>query len=192
MAALLVLVLTLAFALVVRRIVHRREAEAAAAAAGDAARRRGHGMKPTTSTSGLVPSLCFVRPDLEDGRGGALHLLATAAVEQGYARESFVDAVVEREASFPTGLPLPLPVAIPHADARHILKPGTGGPGARDAAPLRGDGQQDAHVEAGFVLMLLVDDPVEQVALLGRLIAALRRPDLGEVLLDGLSRSLQS
>jgi hypothetical protein len=41
-------------------------------------------------------------------------------------------------------------------------------------------------VEAGFVLMLLVNEPGEQVALLGRLIAALRRPDLGEVLLDGV------
>jgi galactitol PTS system EIIA component len=144
-------------------------------------------MKPATSTSGLVPSLCFVRPDLEDGRDGALRLLATAAVEQGYARESFVDAVVEREASFPTGLPLPLPVAIPHADASHILKPGLAA--LVPATPLRfGEmGSRTRTVEAGFVLMLLVNEPGEQVALLGRLIAALRRPDLGEVLLDGVT-----
>jgi galactitol PTS system EIIA component len=114
-------------------------------------------MKPATSTSGLVPSLCFVRPDLEDGRDGALRLLATAAVEQGYARESFVDAVVEREASFPTGLPLPLPVAIPHADASHILKPGLAA--LVPATPLRfGEmGSRTRTVEAGFVLMLLVN-----------------------------------
>jgi len=143
-------------------------------------------MKPTTSTSGLVPSLCFVRPDLEGGREGALHLLATAAVEQGYARESFVEAVIAREAAFPTGLPLPVPVAIPHADARHILKPGMAA--LVPQAPLRfGEmGSKVRTIDAQFVLMLLVDDPSQQVALLGRLIAALRRPDLGEVLLAGV------
>jgi hypothetical protein len=43
-------------------------------------------------------------------------------------------------------------------------------------------------VEAELVLMLLVDHPSEQVALLGKLIAALRRPDLREVLLDGVEQ----
>ena len=143
-------------------------------------------MTPATSRSGLVPSLCFVRPEHEPGSEGALRLLATAAVEQGYARESFVDAVVEREATFPTGLPLPLPVAIPHADARHILKPGMAA--LVPEAPLSfGEmGSKVRTVDAQFVLMLLVDDPSQQVALLGRLIAALRRPDLGEVLLAGV------
>lgn len=143
-------------------------------------------MTPATSRSGLVPSLCFVRPGLEPGSEAALRLLATAAVEQGYARESFVDAVVEREATFPTGLPLPVPVAIPHADARHIHKPGMAA--LVPQAPVRfGEmGSKVRTVDAQFVLMLLVDDPSQQVALLGRLIAALRRPDLDEVLLAGV------
>lgn len=143
-------------------------------------------MTSATSRSGLVPSLCFVRPEHEAGSAGALRLLATAAVEQGYAHESFVDAVLEREATFPTGLPLPVPVAIPHADARHIVKPGLAA--LVPQAPLRfGEmGSKTRTVDARFVLMLLVDDPGQQVTLLGRLIAALRRPDLGEVLLDGV------
>jgi PTS system galactitol-specific IIA component len=143
-------------------------------------------MTPATSRSGLVPSLCFVRPAHEAGSEGALRLLATAAVEQGYARESFVEALVEREATFPTGLPLPLPVAIPHADARHILKPGMAA--LVPQAPLRfGEmGSKVRTVDVHFVLMLLVNDPSQQVTLLGRLIGALRRPDLGEVLLAGV------
>jgi hypothetical protein len=48
-------------------------------------------------------------------------------------------------------------------------------------------GSRTRTVEAGFVLMLLVNEPGEQVALLGRLIAALRRPDLEKVLLDGVA-----
>jgi PTS system galactitol-specific IIA component len=118
--------------------------------------------------------------------GVAQRLLAGAAVEQGYARASFVDAVLEREVSFPTGLPLPVPVAIPHADARHILRPGMAALVPQAPLTFGEMGGKVRTVEAQFVLMLLVDQPSEQVVLLGRLIAALRRPDLGEVLLDGL------
>jgi len=42
----------------------------------------------------------------------------------GYVRETYKEALKEREANYPTALPVePYPVAIPHADAQHIINP---------------------------------------------------------------------
>ena len=43
----------------------------------------------------LVPELCFVGVEVADGED-ALRLLASAAVEKGFAHESFIEAVVGR------------------------------------------------------------------------------------------------
>ena len=42
----------------------------------------------------------------------------------GYVKDTFAEAIKTREAKFPTALPVePYPVAIPHADPQHIIKP---------------------------------------------------------------------
>ena len=42
----------------------------------------------------------------------------------GYVRETYKEALKAREANYPTALPVePYPVAIPHADAQHIITP---------------------------------------------------------------------
>lgn len=42
----------------------------------------------------------------------------------GYVKKSFLNAVIEREKQFPTGLPtLPISVAIPHTDPEHCVQP---------------------------------------------------------------------
>lgn len=137
------------------------------------------------TTPALVPELCFVGVDVADG-AEALRLLASAAVEHGFAAESFIDAVVLRERSYPTGLPLPTPVAIPHADAEHVLRPAMAGLVPTHPLTFGELGGQDRTVEAELVLMLLVTDPEAQVNLLGRLITVLRAPDLGTTLLGEL------
>lgn len=50
--------------------------------------------------------------------------MAAKLVDLGYVKETFADAIKTREANFPTALPVePFPVAIPHADPQHIIKP---------------------------------------------------------------------
>jgi PTS system galactitol-specific IIA component len=138
----------------------------------------------SSSTAGLPPrfqaSLCFMRPDVTTGVE-AIRLLASAAVDQGFAHASFVDAVVEREREHPTGLPVPTPVAIPHADAHHILRPALAALVPSQPLLFGEMGSRDRTVEAELVVMMLVSDPQGQVPLLGRLLGVLRRPDLGEV-----------
>lgn len=40
----------------------------------------------------------------------------------GYVKDSWTEALSAREAAYPTGLPVPGGVAIPHTDASHVLK----------------------------------------------------------------------
>ncbi|MGI5951306.1 MAG: PTS sugar transporter subunit IIA [Brooklawnia sp.] len=44
----------------------------------------------------------------------AIELLASAAIEAGFATDEFTTAILAREAEYPTGLPTAVPVAIPH------------------------------------------------------------------------------
>lgn len=45
-------------------------------------------------------------------------------MEKGYVKDSWLDAITERERNFATGLQFEsIPVAIPHVDPQHIIKP---------------------------------------------------------------------
>lgn len=135
-------------------------------------------MTDPTHEAALQPSLCFVRPSGVTDADSALRLLAEAAVEQGYAEPSFVAAVLAREAEFPTGLPLPVPTAIPHTDAVHVRRRALAALVPREPLVFAEMGGSERTVDVRFVLMLLVDDPGHQVALLGRVLKVLQTSEL--------------
>lgn len=50
--------------------------------------------------------------------------LSTILLEKGYVKESWLQAITDRERDFPTGLMFEtIGVAIPHVDPQHIVKP---------------------------------------------------------------------
>lgn len=52
-----------------------------------------------------------------------IRTLGELLFDQGYVHETFIDAVIEREKVFATGLPTPeIQVAIPHADVEHVKR----------------------------------------------------------------------
>ncbi len=70
-----------------------------------------------TSASLVVPKL-----HVETSTEG-IEALGSLLFEQGYVRELFIQAVIDREQVFATGLPTPeVQVAIPHADVEHVRK----------------------------------------------------------------------
>ena len=53
-----------------------------------------------------------------------LTLLANRLFQAGYVRESYLQAVLDRERQFPTGLrTAEVAVALPHTEKEHVLKP---------------------------------------------------------------------
>lgn len=76
--------------------------------------------------SGLIvyPSLCWIgtAKNWEE----VLHYFADLAMKNGFAKAGFDDALIQREKEFPTGLPMEIPIAIPHAYPEYINQPGIG------------------------------------------------------------------
>ncbi|MBI9105781.1 MAG: PTS sugar transporter subunit IIA [Spirochaetales bacterium] len=51
----------------------------------------------------------------------ALELMAERLTSLGYVKESFKEAILDREANYPSGLPMEdIKIAIPHTDADHV------------------------------------------------------------------------
>lgn len=107
-----------------------------------------------------------------------LEKLATRAFEKGYVRDTFLNAVLERESLYPTALPTPvLKVAVPHAtDRSHVIKP------VIILAKLKypvlfkemGEGINDVPVDVVF--MLAVNGPKEQLTILQKVVGLFSNP----------------
>jgi PTS system galactitol-specific IIA component len=129
--------------------------------------------------STVTADLTLVRPDVSDSTS-LLRLMAEQAHRAGLVRDTFADAVVEREARFPTGLPTAVPAAIPHTDATHVVGAGLVVALLADPVEFVEMGSTDRTVRATLVVMLLVQDPAEQVTALGEVIAMLQDPGLAD------------
>jgi galactitol PTS system EIIA component len=131
----------------------------------------------------VVAALSLVRPPLSSATD-VLRAVAALALEHGYVAPSFADALVAREASHPTGLPTHVPVAIPHTDVEHVVRPALAAVLLDPPVPFGEMGGLGGDVAVRLVVVLMVTDPAGQVGLLSRLITALRQPTLGEALAD--------
>lgn len=105
-----------------------------------------------------------------------LEALGMRAQEAGWATPAFTSALLERERAYPTGLPTPVSVAIPHADAEHVLRPGLGIATLRNPVSFGEMGGSGERVDARVVVLILVTNPQEQVELLTRLISLFQQP----------------
>ena len=100
--------------------------------------------------------------------------LADTFIAQGFVKESYREAIFEREADFPTGIALERhAVAIPHCDAIHALKP--------VIYFIRPDHSvkfnrpnEDGTVEAEIIIALVVTDPQDQLVVLRKLFGKLQ------------------
>lgn len=106
----------------------------------------------------------------------AIRHLGARMTEYGYVRETFVDAVIEREKTFPTGLPTPIPVAIPHTDAVHCCQPAIAVGVLTRPVTFGEMGNPQGKVDAKAIFLLSITDPSQQVIWLQKLVEAFHRP----------------
>lgn len=97
-------------------------------------------------------------------RAQVLTALAGRVVEAGFALPSLPAAVLARENAYPTGLPTPVPAAIPHTDPAHVLQPGLAVASLAEPVEfgLMG-GSAGERLAVRLVVLLCVSDPVGQV-----------------------------
>jgi PTS system galactitol-specific IIA component len=99
----------------------------------------------------------------------ALKKLAGRMCENGYVKESFANAILEREKVFPTGLPTEgFGVAIPHTDVEHVNKPGIALGILQNPVKfnMMGDCDPDNLIDVKVLFMLAIKEPHMQLKLL--------------------------
>lgn len=101
----------------------------------------------------------------------SLQIMGKHLVHLGYVKESFVPAVIEREKRFPTGLPIVgCPVAIPHTDAEHCIKPGIALAILKSPVSFIEMGSNGRTLPVKLIFMLSLPNPDIQVKALQELI----------------------
>jgi PTS system galactitol-specific IIA component len=107
----------------------------------------------------------------------ALERIATRGFAEGFVEESWLAAVVAREKEFPTGLPTPIPVAIPHTDSVHVKVDGIGFFRLEHPVTFGEMGSIGKEIEVSIIIPLLITDSKDQVDLLSSVINAVQDLD---------------
>ena len=110
--------------------------------------------------------------------------LGGAFIENGYAHESYIDALIAREKEFPTGLDVNgIGVAIPHTDVSLVKKPGLAIAVLKQPVDFIQMGSDDDIVKVQLIFMLAVVDPSAHLERLQRILQVIQDTEVLEKLL---------
>ncbi|QCR36813.1 PTS galactitol transporter subunit IIA [Nissabacter sp. SGAir0207] len=114
----------------------------------------------------------------------ALRHIGQQMLAQGVVKASYPEALLAREAEFPTGIALERhAVAIPHCSAEHACRPALYL--IRPTAPVPFQQADDACLVAvSLIIALIVTDPQQQLVLLRTLFSQLQEPGFLDALLS--------
>lgn len=99
-------------------------------------------------------------------------------LELGYVSEGYLASIEEREANYPTALPVePYPIAIPHTEAAAILHPFIAPVRLAKTIPWGNMADPDEKLDVKLVFMLGFRDPGAHIELLQILMYNFQDPD---------------
>lgn len=104
--------------------------------------------------------------------------------QDGYVKNTYVQALKDREKIFPTGLETPyVNIAIPHTDASHVLKPVISVITLKQ--PIKFEtmgGNEGDYIHVKIILLLAINDPKNHLNVLQKLIFMLSTPEMEKLL----------
>lgn len=120
----------------------------------------------------------------------ALAHIGEEMLARGVVHDTYPQALLEREALFPTGIALERhAVAIPHCEAIHaksaaiyLIRP--------DTPVTFQQADDDRDIAVSLIIALIVENPTAQLTLLRRLFSELQNPDTLEALLSAPEKEL--
>lgn len=107
-----------------------------------------------------------------------IRLLADRLHSLGYVKDTYADAVVKREQTMPTGLPLEREdnVAVPHTDPEHVLKAGVALATLQTPVNFANMEDPDEQVPVGYVFLLAINDKDRQIDTLQQIMGLIQDP----------------
>ncbi|PTM58465.1 PTS sugar transporter subunit IIA [Desmospora activa] len=108
-----------------------------------------------------------------------LYLMASNMKRQGVVKESYIQAVIEREHHYATGLPTQgISVAIPHTDKEHVNRKGLSVGVLHEPVDFVIMGERKQSTPVKLVFMLAVDESHPQLFLLQKLMGLFQDEEL--------------
>ncbi len=106
----------------------------------------------------LDKALIFLKVKARE-KDQVLRALSQSFVDQHYCKESYVEAILAREVIYPTGIKLKkMGVAIPHTDAKHVIKNGLGLAILKEPIEFYQMGGNQESLAVSLVMMLAIKD----------------------------------
>jgi PTS system galactitol-specific IIA component len=122
----------------------------------------------------------LIIPDLEaESSTDVFRKLGGLLTSKGYCKETYVQALIDREKEFPTGINMgEIGIAIPHTDRGHVNKGGVAIGILKNPVHFYQMGSNDVEVKVRLVFMLAVDDPEAHLPFLQRILQVLQDQDV--------------
>ncbi len=100
-----------------------------------------------------------------------LKQMAKQLVDKGYVKESYVNALIEREKNYPTGIKIPsgINVAIPHADIEHVLRQALIIGVPKNPVIFHNIEEPKETISVELILLLVIKEPEGYVSFLSKL-----------------------
>lgn len=109
----------------------------------------------------------------------AIRKMAESLYKKGFVKESYINAVLEREKIFPTGLPTEgVGVAIPHTDAIHVNRGIMSIGILQNPISFKIMGNPENNVDVSIIFMMALEEPESQIEMLQKLMKLLQDKDL--------------
>ncbi len=106
-----------------------------------------------------------------DSRQEIITKLGGLLFENGFVKDTYTQAVLHREITYPTGLPARVAgVAIPHTDTEHVLKPAIAIATLEKPVTFYMMGSPDVEIQAEIVIMLAIHDAKLVIPVLRKII----------------------
>ncbi|MGL4607625.1 MAG: PTS sugar transporter subunit IIA [Eubacteriaceae bacterium] len=104
----------------------------------------------------------------------AIKMAAKPFEDQNFVKKDFVEAVLEREKNFPTGLPTSIGVALPHTDANYVEKEGISIITLKEPVVFAGMGNPSEKVWVEIIFLLAISNPEKQLGVLQTIITIIQ------------------
>lgn len=126
----------------------------------------------------IDPSLIMLNVEATE-KEEVITLMAKKLISEGYVKSSYLNAILQREKEYPTGLPTNgVGVAIPHTDIEHVIKPGIAVATLKNPVRFNVMGNPDEEVDVKLIFMLAITEPKGQIDLLKKLVSVFQNRQL--------------
>lgn len=122
----------------------------------------------------------------------AIYLTYRELQRQNCVKESFLDACIEREKHFPTGLPTKIPAAIPHTDTKHVLCSSACLLKLQNPVSFKSIEDASKDIDVYYVLNLAMKQAGNQVNMLSTVVEMFQNHEFAEIMKYGTLEDIRA